>query len=741
MSQPRTPSVCLLLMTQFNLLRRLGALPLRVGRIPVAAVCIAASGLTTFAAESRPTRSLNGEWRFHFGSADRAEAAAFDDSAWTTVRVPHSWNAEDGEDGGANYARGSGWYRRVLELPADWQGRRVFLQFDGVSRVAEVFVNGRSVGTHENAFGRFRIDITDSVIAGRNVLAVRVSNAADGFAPVTADFTFFGGIYRDAFLFSTPPVHIVADDHGADGVRVEQRALSAEAAELLAKVQIRNATTSAQTAEVHWQLHDATGALAAEARQTVNLPAQSIHSTEQPLHIAKPRRWHGRKDPHLYRATVRLVAASQVDTVTQRIGLRTFRVDPDQGFFLNDEPLDVYGVNRHQDRAGKGWAISAQDEREDFAFIREIGATGVRVAHYPQSERWYDLADEHGLVLWAEIPVVNEVPAGDAFTANAKVQLQEMIRQHFHHPSIFFWGVGNETREVGESAGRAKPHGVESNRVIAELAALARREDPSRFSTYAGHHGGGDARYTHTDVIGFNKYFGWYGGKANDLGGWLDQVHTAHPQLRISMSEYGAGANPTHHDLSLQPPAPGGPWHPEEYQAYFHETQWAALATRRYVWGKFIWNLFDFAADDRAEGGTPGINDKGLVTHDRKLRKDAFYFYKAHWSAEPVLHLAGRRFTPRHDAAVEIKAYSNAPEVEVWVNGRSLGVASGSNRIFRWEAALVPGPNRIVARAVTAAGPLADECIWTMIPSPANPDPSLAPTSALTRPATPNPTE
>ena len=405
------------------------------------------------------------------------------------------------------------------------------------------------------------------------------------------------------------------------------------------------------------------------------------------------------------------------DQVTQRFGLRSYQVDADRGFFLNGNHVALHGVNRHQDRAGKGWAISADDESEDFALIEEIGANTIRVAHYQQSSHWYDLADARGMVVWAEVPMVNEVPDTAAYRDNIREQLRELIRQNYNRPSICFWSVGNETREVGETSGRAKVNGVASNRVIAELAQLVHEEDPTRLSTYASHHRGEDARNFHTDVVAFNKYQGWYSGNVEDFAGWADDVHRRFPALRFGLSEYGAGANIHQHEIGGKKPVPTGPWHPEEYQATFHEIWWQAISARPYLWGTYVWNMFDFAADIRSEGGTPGMNDKGLVTYDRKTRKDAFYFYKANWNPTPMVYIAGRRFAERPVGATEIKVYSNAAEVELLVDGRSAGRVKSDNRIFRWRVTLAPGANRIVAQS-TGAPMLRDECTLTGVASP-----------------------
>lgn len=684
--------------------------------------CLAAAG-PVFASVPPPARlmaPLVEGWAFRYGEEHTAAALAGTVADWPLVRLPHTWNAADGADGGDDYARGTGWYVRRFKVDPGWAGRRIYLQFDGASRVATVHLNGRKIGEHTGGFARFRFDLTGALdFAGENLLAVAVSNADDGTAPVTADFTFFGGLYRGVQLLAINPLHVDVMDHAADGIFVTPREVTAARAEFTVAVDVRNDSARTERAVVRVMVRDAAGAVVATQEATKVIDGSGAVRIEPVFTLENPHRWDGRKDPHQYCAEVTVSTDGRIrDVVRQRFGLRSFQVDADRGFFLNGVYLDLHGVSRHQDRAGKGWAISPEDEREDFALIEEIGATVIRVAHYPQSALWFDLADERGLVLWAEIPVVNEVPATTRYTDNARQQLRELIRQNYNRPAICFWGVGNETREVGETSGRAAVNGAASDRVIAELAELARAEDPTRLSIYASHHRAEDARNFHTDVLGFNKYFGWYGGTAEDLAAWLDGVHRRYPTLRFSMSEYGAGANILHHDLSGAKPVPDGAWHPEEYQAQLHEVQWLAMRARPYLWGKFIWNMFDFAVDIRDEGATPGMNDKGIVTYDRKTRKDAFYWYQAHWSAAPVLHLAGRRFTDRPAGPAEIKVYSNLPQAELFLDDKSLGAVAGDGtHLFRWQAELAAGPNRLEVRAANGATIITDRCTLNCRPA------------------------
>ena len=674
----------------------------------VVAIVIGAS--IARAAETRLQIPLNGSWRFLAGDEPKASEPSFDDASWTAVGLPHTWNNLDGEDGGANYRRGAGWYRRHVTLDPAIAHKQLYLQFDGASLMAEVWVNGRHVGVHKGGMSRFRFDVTGLLKAGfDNLIAVRVDNSAGlGFPPTSADFTFYGGLYRSVWLLATDPVQISTTDFASPGVYVTQRRVYPNAADLDVLAKVENHEIKAHAVSVRMSVIDAQGGVVKTVAQNVQLAAGERTDVRQTLSLANPHLWNGRADPYLYTFRVELLDGGSVrDSIDQPLGLRFFSVDPNKGFFLNGHYLDLHGVNRHQDRIDKGWAISADDEAEDFALIKELGATGIRISHYEQADTWYGRCDATGIVAWAEFPFVNLGLDTPEFLANAEQQLTELIRQNFNHPAICFWGVGNETR------------GDPSYPIIADLAALARREDPSRLSTYAQNAKASDAKTFHTDVVAFNKYFGWYNGKTGDFATFVDETHAAYPDLRFGMSEFGAGASIFQHEDPPKQPATKGPFHPEEYQAQLHETTWLAMKTRPWIWGKFIWCMFDFGSDGRSEGDHPGINDKGLVTYDRKTRKDAFYWYKANWSEEPVVYITGRRMTDRKAGAMTIKVYSNAAQVSVSLNGKTLEPVSdpAGNHLFLWPSAiLAPGENSVIATALIGGQTVTDACKWTVRP-------------------------
>jgi beta-galactosidase len=615
--------------TKRHILALLSAIALIVGGTVVTAGAAIAASYNPPAARQRV--DLNAGWRFHKGDVSGAEAIGFNDGAWSSVDVPHTWNAADGADGGNNYYRGVGWYRRHYTVPAAMAGKMFFLQFAGANQVADVWANGIHLGQHSGGYARFRFGATSALKVGQdNVIAVRVTNADNSaIAPLSADYTFDGGIYRNVSLQVVDPLAVRLLDYAGPGIYLRQRSVTASSATVDVTSKLFNNYGTARSVVVRTVVTDAAGTVVADQ----SLPARTLGAASgvdvtQTVTIANPHRWDGVADPYLYHANVEIrdVAANRVtDVVTEPLGLRSYTLNPNTGFTLNGHPLDLHGVNLHQDRAVVGWAVDDSQHIQDFDLIQEMGANAVRLAHYQHDQKDYMLADERGIVAWSEIPLVNNVTDSAAFTANAKQQLTELIRQNYNHPSIIFWGIGNEQRN-DDSA---------TNSLLSQLA----------------------------------------GGSYNDLGGQLDSIHQAAPAKNIALCEYGAGANTTQHALNPGSADTGGQTHPEEYQSLLHEASWKQIAARPYVWGSFVWNMFDFASDGRNEGGQPGINDKGLVTRDRQTRKDSFYFYKANWASTPTLYITSRRWTKRTTAATELKVYSNAATVTATLNGASLGPA------------------------------------------------------------------
>jgi beta-galactosidase len=648
---------------------------------------------------------LNDSWRFIRADVGGAEQIDFDDSGWSAIGLPHTWNNVDGQQH-TDYYRGIGWYRRHHVVDAALGGMNFYVQVDGANIVTDVYVNGTFVGRHKGGFARFRFDVTAQINPGAdNIIAIKVDNARDAdVPPLDADFTFFGGLYRPVHLLVTDPLQIRTLDYGSSGVYVTPSNVSAASAELEVAAEVVNTSSGTRSVTATAFIVDGDGNVVTTLADTHDIDPGSTHRFSLSTTIGNPRLWNGRADPYLYTAHVTINDGTwgdmPNDVVSQPFGFRFFHVDRDNGFSLNGRYLDLHGVNRHQDRIDKGWAISQADQDEDFGLIDEMGATAVRLAHYQHDVHSYDLADQKGLVVWAEIPLVNHITVSDGFYANAQQQLVELIRQNYNHPSICFWSVSNEI---------TLRSGPDPNPLLQILADVTASEDPSRLSTLAAASGPDDASTRHTDVAGFNLYYGWYYGSYNDFANQADAIHGSFPNP-LSISEYGAGSSILFHS-----DAPVPMDHTEEYQNLFHEAHWRAMKARPYLWGKFVWNMFDFASAGRSEGDTPGRNDKGLVTYDRQTRKDAFFWYKANWSSEPVVYITSRRFTQRVDGVTAVKVYSNADRVEMRLNGHSLGTQSGPDHLFIWsDVTLLPGANLVEAFTTIDGTIYADSVTWTL---------------------------
>jgi beta-galactosidase len=661
-----------------------------------------------FTASARENTRLDDGWKFNLGEATNAAAADFDDAGWTAVSIPHCWGWEAAQ-AGKNYFRGPGWYRRELPVSVE-AGKRYFLRFEAASLVAEVFLNGSLVGEHRGGFGAFCFEITKQLSAtGTNLLAVRVDNSkAPDIAPLAGDFSVYGGLYRPVHLIVTGEENIALTDHGSPGVAWLQTSVNETQAVLDVTAQISNGTKTKSPLKLVTSVIDAAGRTVAVGEQAVTLARSETAPYFLRVTVPQPHLWNGRKDPYLYRAVVELQTTNGavVDSVAQPLGLRYYAVDPDKGFFLNGQPYHLHGVDRHQDFMNEGWAITEADMDEDIALLKELGATVIRCAHYQHSDYFYSQCDQAGIMVWAEIPQVNIIRDNPEFENTSRNQLLDLIRQSINHPAIFAWSLFNE---VGGSSD--DPH-----RELQDLNALAHGEDPTRPTIEATMTDSRPQMNRISDLLGWNIYPGWYRGEKEDYGRELDSRRDSSKHGGFCVSEYGAGANPAQHEQNPQHPKAAGPWHPEEWQAEVHEAAWAALKQRPFVWGTFVWCMFDFAVSTRHEGSTPGLNDKGLVTRDRQTKKDAFYFYKANWSDEPVLYLTSRRFTERTNAVTNVKIYSNADKVELLLNGVSQGARSdGTNGVFVWpDVKLSPGENHVQARADRAGKSLSDECVWTL---------------------------
>ena len=609
------------------------------------------------------------------------------DGKTAAVDLPHTWNNIDGQDGGNDYWRGTCIYKTRFAAPAfDKNTQQVWLQFEGVNASAKVTLNGVEVARHDGGYSTFRADVT-ALLADSNVLIVEADNSKnDRVYPQKADFTFYGGIYRDVSLLVVNRNHIALGYLGGPGVQITPTVNGANA-------DIEVKTWMEGDGEVEFSIYDAAGAEV--------LTGKGLDTT---VTLEHPHLWDGVRDPYLYTCAVRLVLNGEVqDEVRQRFGVRSFSVDPKQGFFLNGRPYPLHGVSRHQDRKGLGNAITREMHDEDMQLIKELGANTIRLAHYQHDQYFYDLCDEAGMVVWAEIPYISEhMPNGRENTIS---QMKELIVQNYNHACIVCWGVSNEiTISTKDNRDMRDNHHV--------LNDLCHEMDKTRLTTLACYAMCGPFNpVAHiTDLVSWNLYLGWYvpGLFLNDL--WMDFFHLCYPNRALGFSEYGAEGMPNLHSSH---PRRGD--HTEEYQAIYHEYMLRCFDRHKWLWATHVWNMYDFAADARDQGGEPGMNHKGLVTFDRKTKKDSFYIYKAWWSDEPFVHICSKRYADRTENEIEVKVYSNQKNVTLYVDGEKLAEQEGEH-IFKFRVKL-NGETKVQA----VAGDSIDDAVFRKVDAP-NPD-------------------
>lgn len=648
-------------------------------------------------AQLRQQYLLKDNWEFRSGKEG-------DGIAWKKVAIPHCWNAKDGIT--ADYYRGTAEYRYSLNVQPEMLKKRAYLRFEAVSQVADVFVNGTKIGTHKGSFTAFCFEITSLLKKGNNLIEVKVSNSPDNhIAPLAGDFTIFGGIYRPVSLLLLPKTGITPLDYASSGVYIRQKKVDSTQAELFIVTKVDGCRKDGETLSVRTRLFDAQGALIDNSTTERKVKKDEIAEFVNNLNVERPVLWDGCQSPHLYRVFVEVLKGNTVvDTLSQYTGLRYYTVDAEKGFFLNGKPYKIKGVNRHQDREDKGWAISNQDHNEDMELIKEIGANGIRLAHYPHSDYFYSLCDREGMLVWAEIPLVGKANADPAFTANIKLQLTELIRQNFNHPSIFCWSLFNELSE-----GDVK-------NLVGELNDLAHQEDPGRLTVAAANIENRPENKI-TDIMAYNTYPGWYWAQPSMMKSSVAHWNRLVGSKGICVSEYGAGANVWHHQQDVKSaPKTDGIFHPEEWQSLVHEQNYQAINSSDFVWGSFVWNMFDFASASRNEGDLPGRNDKGLITYNRKIKKDAFYFYQSAWSKSPVLHITSKRDVARRDSITDIKVYSNCDNIRLRVNGQACENPVKKENIYIWQGVrLKKGENRIEVSGDKDHRTLSEKCNWILL--------------------------
>lgn len=682
----------------------------------------------------RTEMDFNSNWKFlkltkASGLSElKIERPDFDDSAWESINLPHTWNAVDGADGwsgtdegGEHYYRGLGGYRKSFALPEGFADKRLYIEFEGANTVAEVYINGCIAGRHEGGYALFRFEITDLVKPdSENIIAVKVNNApTDYIAPITnqGDFTKMGGIYRNVKLIAVPEAHIDLLDYGSCGVYITPENISGSHADIGMLVKLAGSRFEDVSVRALAEIYDMGGKLIAFSEGVAAISAGGRADYNTSIKLLSPHLWNGVEDPYLYTACVSVLSADGelLDRVSQNFGIRSYSVDYNSGFYLNGRSYDLHGVNYHQDSYENGWAMTDSQHRRDYGMMLNMGCTAIRMAHYQHSMHEYDLCDRLGLCVWTEVGLVNAVSADNdkltiaaGFANNLKQQLTELIRQNYNHPSIIIWGTSNELYQMSD----------EIFDLYSELNALARSEDKSRLVSFADAQFWGRFLELPADVIGVNRYFGWYIDGADDaFGKWLDGYH-AKQKRAVAITEYGAGGAISQHKDNIVWAEDIDSWgerHPENYQSAMHEDIWRQFCERPYIWGKYIWCMFDFASDGRQEGDTKGLNDKGLCTREREP-KDAYYFYKSVWNSKPMLHLTEKRFTERQSPVPIVKAYSNAERVELFVDGVSMGEGTRNGTVFTWKNVRIKqaGASKIRAAAFLADGSLLeDSAEWT----------------------------
>ncbi len=597
---------------------------------------------------------------------------------WDWVNLPHSWNAIDGQDGDSDFFRGTCYYVRKLEKLDLPEADKYYLEIKGANSSADVYVNGKVLAHHDGGYSTWRVDVTNTLKAD-NLIVIAVDNSAnDKVYPQMADFTFYGGLYRDVNIICVSEAHFDLSYHGGPGLMITPEINGADA-----KVEIETWITNPVANQViKYAIKDADGKVVSEketADTKVTLDIQNVH------------RWHGKKDPYLYTAELELVVDGKaIDNISSRFGCRTFKIDPENGFILNGEEYPLRGVSRHQDRWGFGNALLPEHHKEDIELICEVGATTIRLAHYQHDQYFYDLCDEKGLVIWAEIPYISKhMPTGRDNTIS---QMKELVIQNYNHPSIVVWGLSNEITMQGDD----DPDLLENHRILNDLV---HELDKTRKTVVAALSMCNiDSPYIQIpDAVSYNHYFGWYGGETSMNGPWFDNFHAKYPNIPIGCSEYGCEA------LNWHTSNPQQGDYTEEYQAYYHEELIKQLFSRKYMWATHVWNMFDFGADSRNEGGENGQNHKGLVTFDRKYKKDSFYAYKAWLSDEKFVHICGKRYVDRVEDVTKVTVYSNLPEVELFANGKSLGKKQSAEHFFYFDV-----PNCGETELVAVAGEYKD---------------------------------
>ncbi|HRO84571.1 MAG TPA: glycoside hydrolase family 2 TIM barrel-domain containing protein [Niabella sp.] len=672
-------------------------------KILLIAILILMSTSFLFAQGSRQIIDFNNDWSF---TKDTSAGV------WEPVTLPHTYNQTDMQTG-KNFYIGNGFYRKKIYVDNQSKGKRIFLRFGGVGQVATVYVNGKFLTEHKGAYSAFAFEITNVINYGaQNEILVKANNTPDKTIIPINNFLFpiYGGIYRQANMIVTAPVNFSVTDYASSGIQVIQKDVSAQKAKVLVKAKLENKERLHQSIVLTITISDHNGALVAKSQKPVTVSPQGVTYTTGEVELVNPHLWNGIKDPYLYKISAILLKDNkEMDRVEEPLGLRTIELIAGKGVYLNGEKYPMYGVTRHQDRWQYGSALSPEQEKEDMMLIKEIGATTIRLAHYQQSDHIYALADSLGFLTWAEIPFVNAVSFQEA--ANAKQQMEELVRQNRNHPSIYIWGMHNEVY------GKTKDDYVPV--LTRELNDIAKINDPYRYTVSVNGYGS-MSRFENLncDVQGMNRYYGWYEGKIDDLEKWASGLEKEYPDYKVMLTEYGADGNIDQGIDTLANPKSidpvNGQFSPENYQTETHIQQWAIIQKHPYLLASYFWNMFEFATPLWNRGGVNARNLKGIITFDRKRKKDAFYWYKANWNSEPMVYLANRRDDIRTKPDNTVQLFSNIPSAVLKVNGKTINGRPGVNdKHTLYDVHLKKGKNKIQVTAKQGNRSFTDEMIWT----------------------------
>lgn len=664
-----------------------------------------------FSQTVRKVESFNEGWQFKKGPFSENELVFMQswDKKWEDVKIPHTYNAKDMQVDHGKFYEGDAYYKKTFLVDSKLKDKRLFLKFEGVGQVADLYINGVLVGNHKGGYSAFSFEITKAVKFGEeNEFLLKVNNEArKDVIPVNHNlFGVYGGIHRPVWLITTNQVNIDVTDYASKGVYISQELIDNKKANVSVKVKLSSNLKDIQELQLENKIYNQEGKLVANRREQISLSPQGVQTFTTSVTLNKPRLWQGRKDPYLYKVVTSLKNGGEIlDEIVQPLGVRKVEVVAGKGVFLNNEKYPMYGVCRHQDWWGIGNALEKEHHDTDLDMIMEMGVTTVRLAHYQQSDYFYSKCDSLGLLVWAEVPFVNRVSGEEG--ANAKLQLKELIRQNFNHPSIYVWGLHNEVY---------KPYDYTSQ-LTKEMHDLAKSEDPGRYTVAVNGYGHMDHPVNlNADIQGMNRYYGWYEGKMGDLEKWAKGLKADYPEYKIMLTEYGAGGNPNHQTEFIENTWQyRKPFYPETYQTKTHEVQWGIIKNNPNILSSYLWNMFDFCVPKWNNGGIEARNHKGLVTFDRAIKKDAFYWYKANWSEEPVLYIAERRMVDREKQTTNIKVYSNLGEPKVYLNGELLAqpIIGTTDVHYIFESiTLAKGENTIRAIIEKDGEIIEDSIVW-----------------------------